>query len=200
MRFRNIKQRSIKPKIRIFCEGETEKTYFYYLKSKYKINLDIEKKDAQEKLLQLTKKHVKYHNLQLEEKDSVWCVMDVEENKKKWLEKIKPQIKQFEKEKNHFVVFSNPCFEVWLLLYFKYIIKKITAKELEEELSKIFKEKYKKGKNLKKYLKSYKFEETTAIENSKKLVKYHKPKELTNYENNPITTVYLLVEKIVNVR
>lgn len=213
MRFKQNKQRTIKPRIMVFCEGDTEKTYFHYLKNKYRINLEIEKKDAQEKLLSVSKKHIEYHNIYLEEKDSVWCVMDVEENKKKWLE-ILPKIIQFEKEKNHFVVFSNPCFEIWLLLYFKYITKKITSKELEEELSKIFKEKYRKGKNLKKYLNCLEFTEKIAIENSKNLIKYHKQKQMigsndliTNYNdlikdynNNPITTVHLLVEKIIDVR
>jgi hypothetical protein len=192
------KDRSIHPLIRIFCEGKTEKEYFELLRIKYRLNIEITPKDEkQDKLIDFVEKDIK--DMSLDSKDSVWCLIDVENNKEYWVNsRVSSKIKNFSNNKNKFVIISNPCFEIWLLSYFLYSTKKTSLEELEKSLSKLLDEKYKKipsiTKNSSLFMDFNKI--SLAIVNSKKLIKYHKQenRDIYNFESNPSTNMHELID------
>ena len=193
--------RPIHPRIFVFCEGETEKTYFDSLRIKYRQEIILVVKDEkQNKLIEYVESWILTEKLDFEKdsNDCVWCVLDVEKDKDYWNTKVIPKIQSFQDNKNKFIVFSNPCFELWLLLYFKYTTKIYTPNELYDELTKILGGKYKKGESIKQYL--HKLEDIQiAIDNSKKLIKEHKTQErdILDFNSNPVTTIHLLIESII---
>jgi hypothetical protein len=207
------KKRKINPFFRIYCEGATEKYYFEAIKSIYRsnnlsINIIVsEKKSAQDNLLDEVKKIITYEqiNFKNNKDDSIWCVLDVEENKAYWKNIVIPKIKEFQNKTNKFVIVSNPSFEIWLLLFFIYSTRKYTNKELCDELTSFLKVKsYSrdvKGKNIKKYV-SYFSNISLAIKQSKKLIIFHKSqnRNILDYESNPVTQIQDLFIKLENIK
>jgi len=199
--------RTCKPLLRIYCEGTTEKYYFKQVKYRFRdSNLQVklkikEKKDAQDQLIESVKKTINYENINLEDdkEDSIWCVIDVEENKLNWDSTVE-KIKSFQNNKNKFVIVSNPSFEVWLLLFFKYSTRRYTNKELCEELTQLLKvrnySRQIKGKNIRNYMDYFK-DVDKAIKAAKKQVKFHKGRDLLDYESNPVTQIYKIFEKLM---
>jgi hypothetical protein len=72
----------------------------------------------------------------LGENDSLWFVSDVDRWTQKSLRILNEECK---KNKNWYIVLSNPCFEVWLFLHISDISKSTscTCKELKNEIHKL---------------------------------------------------------------
>jgi hypothetical protein len=197
-------KRKSKSFIRIYCEGETEVNYFRSIKYELRReNLKVELiKKKQDKLIETVEERITKKDIDLnyDNNDFIWCVIDVEENENIWRNVVN-KIKSFQNNKNKFVITSNPSFEVWLLLFFKYSTRNYTNKQLCEELTKKLKIKnysrQVKGKNIKKHMKYFKNIDK-AIKRAKKQIKFHKKenRSLLDYNSNPHTQIYRIFDKI----
>lgn len=225
---RKVGKRRINPIIIIVCEGkETEVEYFSHFDSKYtRINIIVADKKARGKnkgkatdCESLVKKAIYYKNnkYDINEKDGdrVWCIFDtdINHNNNSGIDSKITEIKKAQSLAYNNKIrlgISNPCFELWYLLHFKYTttyLKDYNAvkKNLEKETP--IKE-YEKNKDIYALLED---KIAQAIENGKKLEEYHKKngKILFNVEldfsnlsikdiveSNPYTNVMCLVEYI----
>lgn len=182
--------RQINPKIIVLCEGKNEKDYIDTLKNKYKIYGLYPKiakhRDGKGIITEARKIVEKEFDFTKDKNDCMLCVFDVENNRKNW-EVICKDIKKFEnRNKNQLVLFSNPCFEVWLLLCVKEFTSRKECFELKKEC---------RNHNLDFLNKDKIF---LAIKRAKKLEQFHKSenRDLFDFESNPLTKFYVLFEKI----
>ncbi|MDM1398891.1 RloB domain-containing protein [Myroides odoratimimus] len=136
----------------IGCEGgKREPEYFEvfeHLSSRVKVDiigkkdtvdgeeLQPETKSSPEWVLERVKNYMAEHNL--DEEDQIWFVLDIDRwsaNSLKTIEQICRDIP------NLHVVFSNPCFEVWLYLHQKQNfqgIEDVSCSDLKEKVGAIY--------------------------------------------------------------
>ncbi len=182
----------------IFCEGEkTEKNYFRKLKIRRRISrfnvqvIPSENRDAVG-IVGYTKKTKEKNPADYKPGDLIYCVFDRDANKNNALEKAK----SLAKNKGFQIIFSNPCFEYWILCHYEYYSSRCTSDELTKRI---------KNKHIKDYRKNDTeiYDKTaeriqTAINNSRKIAEKHSSKRipLISEESNPSTQVYKLIEKL----
>lgn len=196
--------RTLNPTMKIYCEGDTEYYYFQHLRSLLRFNnlniIPIKTKEAQIQLINIVEKRIIQDGTNFDSNDSIWCVIDVEENKQIWESTI-TKINQFQDNKNKFVIISNPSFEVWLLSFFKYSTKRYSNLEICDKLAKLLGvrnySREVKGKNITKYMDYFK-DLDKAIINSEQLIKYHREqgRGVLEYESNPLTQIQLIIERL----
>lgn len=202
---RVIGRRKIAPEnYLIMCEGkETEPNYFNGLKqlinSKYGDKVDvlipgISVKGTGKNTVDLVNYTERFVNQAGKKYGKVWIVFDKDDYKDV---QFNQAIKRAT-DASYNVAWSNPCFELWLLLHLKSAINYIEKDKILNELDKEF-----KRNNLGNYHKNDKdvFNKVTkngnlnkAITNSKKLVERFKDKKPS--ESNPMTNVYKIVEDL----
>ena len=193
-------KKELRKTILFYCEGETEARYFeglrQYLGKKYKqkINIVVKTTDHNTSILN-AKKYVevdiKYHQKQY---DLVFLIVDKDNND--WF-KIKSVMNAKNKYDINFIL-SNPKFEYWILLHYKYFDGYLTSKQLDELLEKkyyVMGLKYKGDSRL--------FEKTmpkigVARRNAKKRYNlFIKTKEdLYSDDSNPITLVFNVFDNL----
>ncbi|MBS7528754.1 RloB domain-containing protein [Fusibacter paucivorans] len=202
---RRRQQRHIAPRTVIVCGTEkTEPLYFNdYKRHLKKCGIHIEgvsvlntktKYQSPDKLLEYALEKSHDYDLDFESGDSIWCVFDYDD-----FGSIIEQSVNRKKYNNIKKIISSRCFELWYLLHYKYTTKFISnTEELEEELSKLLGEKYKKNIS---YFNRLISNQDDAIQNAKKLESYHEETGNRRYSNhhNPFTDVYKLVEYLNNV-
>lgn len=113
-RGRNL--RSIKKNVYISCEGKTEKAYLVGLKKQFsqKVNIKISytnKTNAKDIVKNLKSKF----KSEYEKDDLRYCIFDCDENSSQDL----LVAKELATRENAKIIFSNPCFEIWLLWHFE---------------------------------------------------------------------------------
>lgn len=182
----------------IACEGESEKLYFEALRDtvrnprvSVKIINEVHRSDP----LQVVNKAKELSAIKNKKSilfEYVWVVIDAD------------VANRFEKANESaiklgiFVGHSNPCFELWLLLHYKYqtssAVPEQTIRLLKEKNSSYDKTNNKFFKNLVGDIEKVK----TAIKNSKLLQSMH-VQNGNMKQSNPSTGVYELVEKIINI-
>lgn len=122
---KNLRQ---KTNIYISCEGKTEKTYFeslnsiyknVYIKAKY--NKKTSAKDVVNNFATLFK------NDDIDDNDLKFCAFDKDNNSDKQLE----QATKLATRNNIRILFSNPCFEIWLYWHFENSRSPKTSSELK---------------------------------------------------------------------
>jgi len=138
---RNVSIRSPKKKFIIFTEGKnTEPTYFKALKGSLKgAIVDIEIIDAAgvpktiaDKASERSKKIGPKKSLSsFEENDEIWAVFDKDEHPY-----VTEAIQKCESTKVG-VAFSNPCFELWLILHFEDFDKPDHRHDVQKHLEKL---------------------------------------------------------------
>ena len=123
-----------------------------------------------------------------------------------WLVFDRDEVKNFDKlievaKKNKMnVAWSNPCFEIWLMSYFKNLENIPNSKKCCETFEKVFQEntnkKYKKSEEKIYNILCEKGNENSAIKRSRE--KYHQVRREYSKPSKMIgcTTVYKLVEKL----
>lgn len=125
--------------------------------------------------------------------DIIGAVFDIDVNKDKY--STAEQVESLAFQKSVELYTSNPCFELWYILHFKYSTKQyISSAELINELKKIIPD-YHKNECYISILENNTFK---AIENAKKISEY----SCKNYGrksmiNNPNTDVYKIVELLL---
>lgn len=183
-------------KLWIFCEGKTEKNYFYKLKQEERISrLDIRviksgNTDAKG-IVNYTFKFIKARR-DFEEGDLVCCVFDRDQNSNTQLR----QAEKLAKENNILITFSNPSFEYWFLCHFGYFPERYETRELISKITEKANFTYVK-KDSEIFLKT-KNKIENAIENARKIRDKHIEEniKLISRESNPLTLVFKLIQKI----
>jgi len=174
------KGKEINPHFWVFCEGETEKAYVLFLRSLYRIQIDIIPKIVGNKVTSMNiRKHKQGQPVLEKDRDFLMYDADVPEV----LEKLKSI-------QSATLIASNPCIELWFLLHYKNQVINTTCKECIHELCNRDRNDYKKG-IIDIKLKS------KLSENLNEACK--RAKKLTLFEN-PSSNLYELIEELENAR
>lgn len=192
---RDSKQRKSKPIILLIVEGQnkTENLYFrHFIQQNLPFNLRIitpGRTTDPKGMLEHLQNYWKRNGLDEKSGDLGYIILDLDCNDKKG-NTIRKLNKGLSSTK---FIISNPCFEVWFLLHYKYtthIFK--DGSELITELRKHIKD-YEKNKDIYALLLH---NTATAIENSKKLVVHFNTDNSSWPSNtcNPRTDVHILLE------
>jgi hypothetical protein len=208
---RKIATKNILPKILIICEGETEEKYFQNLVSFLNLSfITVKTKKSvhptpcsaantamneQDKEIANKGKNNKYENL--------FCVVDEDKHDHASADK---EIATYNSSHDTHItkVYTNPCFEFWLLLHIKYSTKPYIATPTKsigdfclEDLQKSDPTLvgYDKSKNISDFFEFFNKKLSTAITHAKKLS--NAAKTSNNY--NPYTMVWSLIEYIKGV-
>jgi hypothetical protein len=169
------KNKKIRPICFVFCEGETEETYINYLRSQYRLPIEIKVKkkggDINERYINNVKSnHAKHKN------DEIFLIYDSD------IPEIATKLRQI---KNAEILLSNPCFEIWYLLHYQRQTAELTSSQCLSELEKHING-YKKGilnASLKEVLSINKDEAIRRAESLK-------------VDKNPSTSIYVLIKKL----
>lgn len=196
---RGVTTRVRKKIILIGCEGDnkTEKSYFTHfnsLQDKYSIvfakGSHTDPKGVVDDLI----KAIKSTELDLYSGDIAACFIDVDILPDK-IQQLDTAIK-LAKDNDIQMYLSNPRFEVWFLLHYRYSTKQYSSNdELMNEMKQYINE-YKKSTDI--FNMVYPMT-STAIINAKRLDDYHTNQRVVDkYKRIPYTDVYKLVEEILN--
>ena len=204
---RGTRKRQIKKVILIVTEGaRTEPKYFAHFRTRH-TNIDIQVvgsktgggKTDYMNLLQKAQEYQKKNQLSSANGDSVWVVADgdVDYNNPNAVTSKNQQLNKVRKlaERSDIqIAISNPCFEFWYLLHFRYTTKYMkNYNAVKNELVPFLPE-YGKTDDVFTELAS-KME--SAIQNAEKVEKYHLNDGISipfNVSINPFTEVYSLVK------
>ncbi len=179
----------------IFCEGEkTEKYYFQRLKAKLRIGFNVKINTSGDKnasgVINYALSYKKNRPRDFLEGDLIYCVFDRNGNSNNELQKAQ----KLARENGIIIVFSNPCFEYWILTHFGYFPSSYESNEIVTKLNELLNTYQKNDKDI--------YDKTAdkineAIKNAKRITtdSLQKNSSLLCRESNPSTQVYLLIEK-----
>ena len=129
------KGKKINPHFWVFCEGKTEESYVCFLRSKYRVPIEIVPKiigsNIDEKLIKRHKKGKPSH-----EKDVDFLMYDAD---------VAVVLDRLSKIKSAKLLASNPSIELWFLLHYKNQTAHITTDDCIKELCNRNHNSYKKG-------------------------------------------------------
>lgn len=172
---RKPKNKKTNPIYYVFCEGSSEEHYIKSLKQRFRlptVAIKIETKNS----LDVRKLGGYFSDKNFDEnKDKIFLMYDLDVTGV--LEKLQAIEKKY--AKNTVLLVSNPCFELWYLLYFKSYHKHSHCATIEILLKKMYPH-YKKGKVIDHDVN----QEAEAVERAKRSIPY----------KNPSTMVYKIIE------
>jgi len=179
----------------IVSEGEkTEKKYFSNYRKRgcgLKIETPNTSRTDPVGLVNFAIRQIRKYDLDPEKDDEIWCVFDVDDNE----ENITEALDKAE-ENNIKIALSNPCFEIWFLLHFKFRDTSLTCNDAITELKDHLPD-YSKNQDV-----FYEIVDRRekAISHAKKLNEIHNKRDNDLYspESNPSTQVFKLVGYILN--
>ncbi|MDD2387177.1 MAG: RloB family protein [Bacteroidales bacterium] len=174
------KGEKINPHFWVFCEGETEEAYVCFLRSKYRIPIEIVPKivgnKITQRIIQNSKQGKPSHD---KDKDFLMYDADVPEV----LEKLKVI-------KTAVLIASNPSIELWFLLHYKNQTANIKTEDCIQQLSNRNRNTYKKGV----------VDSQLEIKLSEICTKAcERAKELTLFDN-PSSNMNVFIEELENVK
>ncbi|WP_273446014.1 RloB family protein [Neolewinella agarilytica] len=196
------KQRRTRFALLIVCEGEqTEKHYFQSFKSD-KLHLDVRPYVGQPRQIVLRAESL----MARKSYDEVWVVFDLDYDASRGSE----QYQEFEKaiklakEKGCEVAYTIDAFELWFRLHYERITSSLDRKALYKDLSKRWSINYEKDGKRADFAKAIPqrlsadeaADVMKAIDRAKAM--FHKRGGLPLVDRNPITTVHLLVERLLS--
>ncbi len=162
------KERRINPHYWVFCEGDTEKAYICYLRSKYRVYIEIIPKisgsSINKRFISDSKKGKPIHD-----KDLNFLLYDADDPN--ITEKLNELIKTAPDTK---LLLSNPCIELWFLLHYDNQTRSLSSLDCRNQLRQ-YNKTYKKGdlnRPLKKILDE---NEKRACSRGKKLMCFENP-------------------------
>lgn len=173
------KGKSINPTFFVFCEGETEEQYVCYLRSKYRLPIDIVAKVAGNRI---TSEYISnYKKTKVNHsKDKTFLIYDLD---------VSEMLSKLQKIPDAIIIASNPCFELWFLLHYQEQKSAITTIECNSKL-KYHHKAYKKG------IIDAKLKEKLVEKQEKAL---HRANKMKIYEN-PCTQINLLIQNLDEVK
>lgn len=113
----------------IYCEGESEEKYFYMLNQKYN-GSNIKIKNLGKGQLEFVNDVIKHHKY--DQADEVYAAFDADDMDNQEIDKCFKQCSI----NGINILFSNVCFEVWLLLHYEYFNMDYTRDILYQKLEK----------------------------------------------------------------
>lgn len=173
-------------------KNKTEKTYFGEFNNANKQYRVLFAKGNNTDPVNIVKDAISsYKKMELEKDagDLAFVVCDTDFHKEDQIQEARTLAEQ----NNITLLLSNPCFEIWLLLHFKYTTKQYASNlELLKELEDIWPE---YSKNIGSF-DGISDRRPLAIDNAKQLKQFHKLKNQKTYieKCNPSTDVHILVE------
>lgn len=190
---RNRRNKKLKKKIYIFCEGETEANYFDMLSKKYKesYRIKVYAKSTGQTSLQLVNYAIQsYNNMskkQKDEVDKIYVVFDKDQVEANEIKKAFTRAKG----RNIDIGFSNSSFELWLLMHFKDVNTFMNQSDLEKELeAKLNISNYHDSKGKIKLVNYFEDQIYLAMENGNKFD--------NNFQNNITKNPYTNLKYIIN--
>ena len=170
----------INPTYWVFCEGKTEETYVSFLRSKYRLSIEIIPKVAGSSInSNYIKKTKQGKPTDPKDKDFLFYDGDVS--------KIIDQLKKIDNTK---MIISNPSIELWFLYHYKNQKATITGDECIKELCNRNKNQYKKGIIDKKLADKLNTDSKKACERAKE----------SKLFNNPSSNIYAFIEELENAK
>lgn len=189
--------RKTKRIILISTEGKnkTEETYFNHFKNNnknYVIKFAKGNDTDPSGIFYAAQKTMQKEELDFEQGDLVYCVFDVDfsQSRKKDIEYV---LKKSKKENIH-IILSNPCFEIWFLLHYRYSTRIYESNDAVVNDLQKYLPGYEKKSDIFDLLKDH---SDDAIKYSKKLKEYHQ--EMGNVDIidcNPSTDIYKIIETL----
>ena len=176
---RKPKGKLINPTFFVFCEGKTEELYIKFLKSKYRLPIDIDTKIAGNRI---NASHIRNYKSQKQKhpKDRTYLMYDLDAPK--MLEKLQGI-------NNTFLISSNPCFELWYLLHFQELTGEIDSNHCLERLQQQFPS----------FRKEILDEKLKFVLDSKQEKAIHRAMKLEKYKN-PSSEVFRLIQDLEEVK
>jgi hypothetical protein len=171
---RESKGKKIKPQYWVFCEGKTEEAYINFLRSKYRIPIEIISKitgsNLDQRKIKAAKKGKPVH-----EKDLDFLLYDGD---------VKVVLDRLKKIDKTILLMSNPTIELWFLLHYKNQTGNISCEKCIDEISRRNRIQYKKGL----------IDNKLSEKLSEKYIDACKRARNLNFENNPSSNVYEFIE------
>ncbi len=173
---RNSKGKTMRPNFFVFCEGKTEITYVKFLRSVFRVPIQVVTKKSDSNIsfdfIERSKRdYVPTKN------DQTFLMFDLD---------VKELLEHLQKIPQVTLLVSNPCVELWFLLhYYEDIDKEINTAFCLQKMT-ACSPKYEKGALTEN-------EKRVLVENMEKAIE--RAKRLKEYEN-PSTTVYRLIEEM----
>ena len=183
-------------RILIVCEGaKTEPNYFKKFTVDQEVYDSIEIHGTGYNTVSLINEAIRIRNEAILKKEpyiETWCVFDKDDSSTELFEKAMRlagdhQIK---------CAYSIEAFEIWYMLHFNFYDTAFPRNQYKDKLSELLKRPYKKNDTeMYSLLKNRK---SRAIQNARRL--FYKQCTLPLKEQNPVTTVFLLVERLEGAR
>jgi hypothetical protein len=175
---RPSKGKEIKPTFFVFCEGESEEAYISFIRSKYRVSIQIKCKVAKNNI---NKKYVDriLKSSQKHEKDKYFLLYDLD---------VPEMLIRLQSIKDAILLVSNPCIELWYILHTCNHNAEATSSQCVAKLERICLD-YRKGSICNKLRNELTTGEEKAIARAKKLRPYL----------NPSTSNYKLIEELTRV-
>ncbi len=174
------KGKKINPHFWVFCEGATEEAYVSFLRSKYRVPIEIVSKIVGNRLnsryINEFKRGKPTHT---KDKDFLMYDADVSET-----------LKNLQQIKSAILIASNPSIELWFLLHYKNQVACISTKDCIRELCNRNRNQYKKGLIDAKLGNKLNENYEKASEQAKGLQLF----------SNPSSNIYIFVEELINAK
>ena len=170
---RNSMGKTMKPNFFVFCEGKTEINYVKFLRSVFRVPVQVvtKKSDSNISVEFIERSKREYV---LTKNDQTFLMFDLD---------VEGMLEHLQKLPQATLLVSNPCMELWFLLHYQNVENEISSDECLRELL-IHSSQYEKGALTDA-------EKRTLIENMPEAIE--RAKRLEEYKN-PSTSVYRLIE------
>lgn len=162
----------MKPNFFVFCEGETEMAYVKFLRSLYRVPIQVIPKKGKSNISEEYIERSKNEYVRTEQ-DKVFLMYDLD---------VDGMLAHLQNIPNAELLVSNPCIELWFLLHYQEQKTEISSDKCIQKYQKVSKG-YKKGVLSEEEKKVLAENRDLAVERAKKLADYH----------NPSTMVYKLL-------
>ena len=174
-KIRVSKEKQMKPNFFVFCEGKTEMAYVKFLRSLYRVPIQVIPKKGKSNISKEDIDNSK-RDYVLTNQDKVFLMFDLD---------VEGLLEHLQKIPETELLVSNPCIEFWFLLHYQEQKSKLTSKKCIQKLQCISKE-YKKG--------CLSEAEKKVLAGNKDLA-IHRAVALAEF-GNPSTTIYKLLEML----
>ena len=167
------KEKQMKPNFFVFCEGKTEIAYVKFLRSLYRVPIQVIPKKGKSNISKDDIDNSKRDYVTTDQ-DKVFLMFDLD---------VAGVLEHMQKIPDAELIVSNPCVELWFLLHYQEQKTKLTSKKCLQKMQTSSKE-YKKG---------VLSEDEKTVLAANRDVAIQRAKALKEYDN-PSTTVYRLLE------
>ena len=172
-KIRLSKEKQMKPNFFVYCEGKTEIAYIKFLRSLYRVPIQVIPKKGKSNISKDDIENSKRDYVTTNQ-DKTFLMFDLD---------VAGVLGHLQKIPDAELLVSNPCVELWFLLHYQEQKSKLTSKKCIQKLQSFTKD-YKKGVLSEEEKNVLAANRDVAIKRAKLLEEY----------DNPSTTIYRLLE------